>query len=485
MLVHNKQKSLSEIIRLLPFFLFFVLLTWMVSYYIFFWDTIQLGAKHASFYYENGFSKLLLPDQIDSGHIPAFGMYIACCWKIFGKSLFVSHFVMLPFLLGIVWQAFLLLKNYINPRFIYFALILFLADATFLGQAVLVTPDIPLVFLFLLGLNAIHNQKKILLLIATTGLVLISLRGMMVAFALFLLDVFMNVKFTGIKPFIILLIKKSFIYLPALSLFLAYNIYHFYTKGWIGYHKDSPWGQAFEIVNGKGMIYNIGILGWRMLDFGRIFLWIAFVAVFLTHYKKLMKDKKTLRLLLIFLVVTVSLSISFVMYKSLNGHRYLLPSFLSFAMLTIYLVFEKTKSNKKRYVIFSVLLASLLSGNLWIYAPKIAQGWDSSLAHLPYYSLRDKMLTYLNHQNINIGEVACTFPNNTEQKFLELNDNLQKHCELDLDSNRYVLYSNIYNDFSDKQIDRLKTDFNLIKEFRKGGIFIRLYQKKYFEKKQE
>lgn len=391
---------------------------------------------------------------------------------------------MLPFLLGIVWQSYLLLKNYISPRYIYFALILFLADPTFLAQAVLVTPDIPLVFVFLLGLNAIHNQNKTLMLIATTGLVLISMRGMMVAFALFLPDLFINVKFTEIKPAVILLIKKSFVYLPAVCLFLAYNIYHFAVKGWIGYHEDSPWGQSFEIVSGKGMIYNIGILGWRMLDFGRVFLWIAFVVIFLAQYKKLINDKKTLRLLLIFLVVTASLSISFVMYKLLSGHRYLLPAFLSFALLTIYLVFEKTESNKTKHIIFFILLAGLLSGNLWIYPPKIAQGWDASLAHLPYYNLRDKMSAYLMHQHINVEEVGCTFPNNMEQKYLELNDNRQKHCALNLDSNRYVLYSNIYNDFSDKEIDRLETDFYLIKEFRKGGIFIRLYQNKRLKEKQ-
>ena len=116
---------------------------------IFFWDTIQLGAKHATFFYNTSFTEAFLPDEFDSGHIPAFGMYLAFCWKLFGKSLMVSHLGMLPFLLGIVYQSFLLVKKFVPSKYIWLALLIFLADATLLSQSILVSPDIPLVFFFL------------------------------------------------------------------------------------------------------------------------------------------------------------------------------------------------------------------------------------------------------------------------------------------------------------------------------------------------
>jgi hypothetical protein len=70
----------------------------------FFWDTIQLASQHGNYYYSNNFSNLLLPIELDSGHIPTFGMYIALIWKVFGRTVEASHLAMLPFAIGIVWQ---------------------------------------------------------------------------------------------------------------------------------------------------------------------------------------------------------------------------------------------------------------------------------------------------------------------------------------------------------------------------------------------
>ena len=53
------------------------IMTWHVSSHIFFWDTVQLGAKHGIHFYETRFAEILLPDTFDSGHVPIFGMYLA------------------------------------------------------------------------------------------------------------------------------------------------------------------------------------------------------------------------------------------------------------------------------------------------------------------------------------------------------------------------------------------------------------------------
>ncbi len=477
-MANDAVKILKENTKLLPFYLFFILLTWLVSGHIFFWDTVQLGAKQGLFFYENNFSKLLLPDIIDSGHIPAFGAYLALCWKIFGKSLFVSHFAMLPFLIGIVWQSFILIKNYIRKKYFYLALILFLADPTLLSQAALVSPDIPLVFLFLLALNSVLHHKSINLSIAAAGLILISMRGMMVAFAVLIIDILLNVKFEGFRSIIIQLLKKSIIYFPALIIFIVYNYYHYSVKGWIGYHETSPWAPAFQRVGPVGFLYNIGILIWRLIDFGRVFLWgFSFIVTFL-YFKMLMSDRKVRQLLLIFFIILVSLSVSFLLYKNLSGHRYLLPAILLFAVYTNYLIFEKIKAERLKYILFIILLAGLLTGNLWIYPDKIAKGWDSTLAHLPYYHLRDEMMNYMQKNGIRIEDAGSVFPDAAELKYLDLSESTRKHAEKDLNTNEYIIYSNIFNDFEDNEIDRLKTDFTLVKDFHQSGVFIRLYKRK-------
>ena len=58
---------------ILFFLILFTILTYLVSDHIFFWDTVQLGAKHGLHFYDTNFSEILLPDVIDSGHVPVFG----------------------------------------------------------------------------------------------------------------------------------------------------------------------------------------------------------------------------------------------------------------------------------------------------------------------------------------------------------------------------------------------------------------------------
>lgn len=467
----------KEILSLFPFFLFFTILTWFVSGNIFFWDTIQLGSKHAHYFYENNFSTVLLPDSFDSGHIPGFGIYLAYMWKIFGKTLFVSHFAMLPFIIGIIWQAYLLTKKFITKKYLFFALALFLADATLLSQFTLVSPDVPLVFFFLTALNSVLKQNKFILSLSIVGLFLISMRGMMVSAGILLIDIILNINYKQFKQLLLKLLKKSIIYLPAFLVFIVYSIYHYKVKGWIGYHEDSPWQKNFEFTSFSGFLKNTGLLVWRLLDFGRVFIWIAATVISITTIKSIIKDKTIRKIFLIFLIILFSLSISFLLYKSLTGHRYIMPVYLIFSLFASYLIFEKIKKEKLKYVIFFPVLVGMLSGNLWIYPKNISQGWDSTLAHLHYFKLRNKTLNYMNENKIDIKETGSSFPNLAKYKYLDLSNDTSSFPEKDLENNKYLLYSNIFNDFSDDDIKLLKTDFKELTKFESFGVFITLNKK--------
>ncbi|MBK8112814.1 MAG: hypothetical protein IPK46_22180 [Saprospiraceae bacterium] len=58
--------------------------------HIFFWDTVQLASKQAHHFYEGSMFDFLLPDDIDSGHLPFMGWMLAWAWKILGKTLWIS-----------------------------------------------------------------------------------------------------------------------------------------------------------------------------------------------------------------------------------------------------------------------------------------------------------------------------------------------------------------------------------------------------------
>lgn len=471
---YKTMKNTHKIL-LSALFLFFTLLTYLASDNFFFWDTVQLGSRHAHFYFETGFKNLLLPDNIDSGHIPAFGMYIAFLWTIFGKTLFVSHFAVLPFTLGIVYQLYLLIRRFISEKYIFLALILIVADPTLLSQSILIGPDIPLIFFFLLALNSIFKNKKILLSIAIAGLFLSSMRGMMVSVALLIFDVYTNIKISFTKKTLKSLLKRSIIYLPALFIFLSYSIYHYHVKSWIGYHEDSPWAKSFERVGLSGFLKNIVILGWRLLDFGRVFLWIIATILVIKTYSSIKKDKNIRKLLIFIILITAALSVSFLSYKHLSGHRYILPVYLIFALIVSYLIFEKLGNQKLKYILFSIALTGLISGNFWIYPDKISQGWDSTLGHVHYYKLHEKLSNFIEKKGIKKYEVGSYFPNITEDKYIYLNNDTCKYVEADLKKNRYVFYSNIFN-IPDNDIDYLKKHFKEIKRFQSFGVYVVLYE---------
>jgi len=205
----------------------------------FFWDTIQLGSLHANYYLTTNFTNLLLPNDIDSGHIPAFGIYIGLLWKIFGRSLIVSHLAMLPFIIGIVYQLKKTTDYFLESKYSGIALFLIILDPTLLSQITLVSPDIPLIFFFFFSLNSILKNNKKELLIGIIFLFLISMRGMMVAFCLLIIDLIVNINFK--KPHRTLpssLLKRSVLYLPAFIIFILFNLYHYNVKGWFGFHSD-------------------------------------------------------------------------------------------------------------------------------------------------------------------------------------------------------------------------------------------------------
>lgn len=443
----------------------------------FFWDTVQLASKHANHYYSTNYYSLLLPDSIDSGHIPSFGIYISLIWKFFGRNIIASHLAIMPFTLGIIFQLYRLIKKIVPKEFWGIMLVLVLIDPSLLSQMTLVSPDVPLIFFFLLAVNSVIKNNKIVLTISIVFLFLVSMRGMMVAVCILFLDLCYNIIFTkNIKELLLRLLKRSIIYLPALLIFILFSIHHYLEKEWIGFHSNSPWAESFEAVDSKRFFFNIGILGWRIIDFGRIGIWIVFFVLFFKYRKELLNDKKARLLIFFFIITLILLSVNMLWAKNLIGHRYLIPVYLSFSVLCAYLLFLPFINKKLRITLSLFWIVIIFTGNFWIYPPKVAQGWDSTLAHLPYYNLRNKAIDYLNNEKIDVLKVASFFPNLSSFDSIDLNGNKKHFVEFD-GTNEYLFYSNIFN-INDNEYEQIISDYDIIKNFKKNGVFVWICKKK-------
>jgi hypothetical protein len=471
-MVHKTQNNLLYLLSIL----IVVSLIILNSKNSFFWDTVQLGSKHANYFFTTNFSSILLPNDIDSGHIPTFGVYIAFLWKIFGRNLIIGHLAMLPFAIGIVCQLHKLCSTFIDSKYSGIALLLILIDPTLLSQMTLVSPDIPLVFFFLLGINAILNNRQWIIAFCVFFLFLTSMRGMMISVCLFLLDIYYNVPLkNNIKRTFILLVKRSLLYLPAVLLFISFSSYHYIEKGWIGYHKDSPWADCFAPVDFKGFLLNIAFLGWRILDFGRVGIWIVFFILLINYRKQIIKNKQILLLLSFFVCTTLLLTANMLWAKNLLGHRYLLPLYLIFSLTSATILFSNFVKEKLKYILSFIWLVVLISGNFWIYPPKTATGWDSTLAHLPYYQLRHEAIQYLDTNAIDLNNVTSFFPNTASIDLIDLNGDQRQLANFN-ENSEYVFFSNIYN-VDDKTYNKITKEYLAIKQFSNDGVYITIYKK--------
>jgi hypothetical protein len=154
------------------------------------------------------------------------------------------------------------------------------------------------------------------------------------------------------------------------------------------------------------------------------------------------------------------------------GHRYLIPIYLSFSLLTASIFFSDFVNRKFRLMLILIWFVISLTGNLWIYPNKISKGWDSTLAHLPYYKLRLSAIDYIEASKIDFKDVDSFFPNYYTLEEIDLKND-KRHFDNFIIGNKskYVFYSNIFN-VDDDVYDYMMNNYEPIKRFEKNRVFI-------------
>jgi hypothetical protein len=438
----------------------------------FFWDSILLASQYGQWYYENNFKSLFVPNNI-AGYPPLFGMFIALCWKLFGKTLLVSHLAILPFALGIVKQVLNLCQKFFSHDKVPLAALLLLMDPTLIAQCTQVAPDVLLVFLYLYCLNKIFEEKWFQLMIALVFLGMLSPRGTIAVSLIFVTDIFLYFFTKKDEKNTLYLLLLT--YIPAGLFIVIWQLLHFKHFGWIGYDSHSNWGAFTKILHFKGMLRNVFIIFWRSFDFGRISIWFVFLFSALFLYKKAIKlSRQAYQILIIFLVPFLGFSTIFLPFSNPIAHRYYIVTYLLFALFVFYLLSKIPHIGLKRSL-YGAMLLLLASGHLWVYPDYIAKGWDATLAHLPYFKLRKEAIHYLDDHSIPLEVVGSAFPNLSPMSQTDLKDDNRTFKEKDLAFDKYILYSNVFNDFTDEEMINLKTYWQPLQVWKRGQVHFTLY----------
>ena len=440
----------------------------------FFWDNTLLCSKMGHYLYNNNLFTLNIPENFDPGHPPTLAFIQALGWQLFGKTLFVSHLIMMPFLFGLVWQLHSFICYFTQNKWHQIIAIAFVfCDPTILAQCFFIGQEVPQLFFFLLALNQLLKGNYILKCAALLCLSICSVRGMMLCGSFFLFEVFYST--TILKKIKLVFTRQNIIcYIIASSAAVGFIIWRVVNKGYFLLHENSQWGNLAEFVDFKGFIFNLKVLIHRYLDFGRVAIIVFIAIVFIIYKKKLLKNNN-IKLLLAATILSTSI-ITIVSLAATNtiGHRYFALSFLLMHLLALYVI--QTFVAHKKIIILFVLGIVLITGNLWQYPQRYAQGWDASLRSLPYFNLRNQAITYLNNNNINLNNVGTFFPNIYSNEEINLIGDTTTFAAFD-STNTYVLFANIYNQ-KPEQYQYILSNYTPIKHYENLGIWVEVLKRK-------
>lgn len=477
--------------------LYGVVLCWASSGLPYFWDSVALVSRPALYYYQQPQPSIWLPTLLDSGHPPFFAYYIALCWRVWGCTLAVSHAAVLPFwvLLAVSYGGVLrcCLPPNAPPTLPLLGTAMLITEPTLSTQTAFAAPDLALAAAALTALYGLLAQRLLLMAAALCLMVSLGLRG------------WIGVATIGVCHLLLYrtaprqLLGQLWVYIGAALCAVAWLLLHHQHAGFWLENYRSNWADTYGYASSERIVRNIMVLLWRYTDAGRCILWlvVGVVAVYYlpsrhqqAHGNSNTTPKATnanWQRLSSCLWVWLLVGGAMVVFKEIPlMRRYYIVPYLLLGLWAVVLVAQLPQ---RWYRIAAVCLPlAQLSGHAWVYPPPIANDWDATLASLPYFGLRQQWEQYRQQHHIQQHEVYTYFPlmHSPKLTYLHPTDSTQlsriyPHYT-DTTQFRYVLYSNISNDFTPQQIQQLQRQTPL-KTWQSGGIQLQLYGNISFKQK--
>ena len=436
-----------------------------------FWDNLPYVGGIADYFFENGIAASIfhLPKDWDVAHSPVFAALLAFGWKVFGKSLLVSYFVQLPFVLITLFCLFELVGILSNKWWAKLAFcILLLADTMFFTQLnqlgyewIMLAPFmISLLTLFQNFYSGNFNSN------------VLARYGLGIWFLPFtqLRGVNMVVMLTGIS-FVLVFREKG--YKRAIQLFLKRDLWLIFGAGlitflWLLTHKlmcgywtnasGTAWSGEHLIPSSiLGFGYKILLSIWRLFDYGFVIYLVLMPILAAWFYRDQKEIKKIETGILLFVFAFVLLALQFSFFDIPICHRYFFVLHLLIPIGFIWLLSQLQK--KIPLLVLCVACLGLASGYFWEYPERMANGREVQGSSMCYFSLRDSVENYMIQENISSHDVVSHFPICVPNDWVKLtNTNQGALCgDIDTAQNpKFILYSNFSNGFTNAEKYRMR-----------------------------
>ena len=408
-------------------------------------------------------------------HPPLMGFMTALLWKILGYRLWVSHVFVLFWACVLIYNVRKLIQSIFPEKFTGWILAIVLLESTLLTQFVVASPDFILFTAFILSLRAVLEQRKLLLAVGVFFLCCINMRGVFVGAILFLVHNYYFYLKSGRYSFKAFC-RQSLPYLPTLLILVVYFSLYLNKNGWF-FDSSSGTGHYAKPTSFMRILKHVAEFGLRSIENGRIIIWIFGVCVAVKTFKQKKVVAPEIKALVLMFLSLNGLYVIFIVISQMPfPSRYFMPQFFLLTLLSLYGIIYIFDVRREK-LFFIVILLFELTGHLWIYPEKIAKAWDGTLAHIPYYELREDCLKYIEGKGIDYRDVSAGFCLYGDRRLIDLQERRQVIASGD--KRKYFIYSNISN-VDDSFADSLRNQYYWIplKRFDKGFVSIVVYKRK-------
>ncbi len=413
-----------------------------------FWDNVLLSGKIPTELYQGQLSSLFVSERL-AGYSPLWGSYIALGWQWFGRSLAATHWLMLPLLWLISYQAVRLAQQFVPRRALGLTLLALLSVPVLAALSVQCGPDLALVGFYLAAVNAILYRNRAWLAFVLVILALVSPRGLWCLVPLFVTDQAL----VGNKLFAPRwqwALGKAFAFAPAGMAAATWYYLHYNHYGWLFADPNGDFASLAAYTTWPEYLRQLGICTWRLIDFGQIVVWIPLVGL-ATRALRGRAEHGALRgtLALLTLVPAVAFGLFFAAFRNPVGHRYMLVPVLLATLWLCYEWAEGLRYPRFRQRVWLVVLF-FWTGHLWValYPQTWAKGWDATLLHLQAGAAKRAMAPELVGLPAEARQnVGAHYPDADPWQDCFLADWQFTPAPYDPTMNAYLLYSNASNAF--------------------------------------
>ena len=419
-------------------------------------DAVTSSARAALNIYENNLKTIWYPANFDPGHPTLFPYLLACIWFVLGKSLWVSHAVILIicfFILAVTRKIALI---YTHETKANIATLLAGMYSIFVAQQALLlnTPLFYLLVLLCFYYLIKNNVKAFVLCSVLMELTHLQANFFLLAFGI----IYCYQAYKNKNTFSIFIFNGLILFLPAISTLIIWLYVHQNHFGWA--FLSPNYTEHNNIKGASQFVQSIFLIIWRLVDNGMLTVYVL-----LAYFAFKQKLNKELLIYSLIILVVNSICMAVFLYNTI-GHRYFM---ISQFMLIILLLHACNQKNVKGVIV--MVFTSLLFGNFMYYPGKVIA--DTNLQYRNFFKLEQQVKTdfdsvsFYSYAPISSSAAIRYLNGEKGLKISSLND-------LNLDTIPALLQSNVNAEFTKPQRDYLANNW-YGNSYENGAVYVNVF----------